>query len=172
MDIDIITYRNKQGELPSYLEQCIQDKIKNGFNVLPITPDEYNDEKPYHAGYLHFKNITMPKLKDSTEGIWICEGDVILNEGVNVLDLPRGNKPIWYGYKKKLSNYIVGNFLLWLPRSSYDLLKTELDKRARLYSDRYWSKLYFKGLVDLHTESIANEITHYSNVKKGIRKGI
>ena len=116
MDIDIITYRNTSGNLPSYLDRCIEDKILKGFNVLPITPDSYNHEKPYHAGYLHFKDITMPKLKASKEGIFICEGDVLLNEGITINDCPKTSKPIWLGYKKKLSKYIVGNFLLWLPR--------------------------------------------------------
>tara|TARA_Y100000004_G_C8870538_1_gene393098 strand:+ start:489 stop:1010 length:522 start_codon:yes stop_codon:yes gene_type:complete len=172
MDIDIITYRNTDGNLPSYLDRCIEDKILKGFNVLPITPDSYNDEKPYHAGYLHFKNITMPKLKASKEGIFICEGDVLLKDGITIDDCPKTSKPIWLGYKKKLSNYIVGNFLLWLPRSSYDMLEEQLNKKKRIYSDRFWSNLYFKGLIDLYPVSLADEITHYSNVAKGIRKGV
>lgn len=172
MSIDIITYENN-GEMPWYVKHCVKDKIKNGFNVLPLTPDSY-DCPPYHAGYKHFRDITMPKLLHiEAKGIFICEGDVLLKKGWNIHNIPQEPFPVWYGYKKILKNYIVGNFLIWIPRSYYHIIKGELDRKNNrlIFSDRFFSQLVAKGILKVYTESIADEITHHSNVINDIRKG-
>ena len=80
-------------------------------------------------------------------------------------------KPTWIGYKKKLSNYIVGNFLLYFPRSSIIELNNRFIKQKRLvYSDRFFTNLYYDGFIDLLDIPKTTEIEHYSNVLKGIRK--
>ncbi len=178
MSIDIITYENENG-LPWYLERCIKDKVQKGFKVLPITPDSY-DCKPCHAGYKHFKEITLPKLRDTYEkGIFICEGDIIINDEYNVDNIPQEDYPVWYGYKKILKQnigerYIVGNFLIWLPKSYYPIIHEEILKKGKrlIYSDRFFTQLVDKGIIKLHHKSIANEISHWSNVINNMRDGI
>jgi hypothetical protein len=172
MSIDIITYIDKYGQFPEYVYRCYNDKVDKGFNVLPLTPDSY-DCKPCHAGYKHFRDITMSKLKETKEkGLFICEGDVIIDDDYNVNNIDTPDYPVWYGYKKKRSTYIIGNFLLWLPKSYYNILQEEIEKKKGnlLYSDRFFTQLVKKDIIKLHSKSIANEIQHYSNVIQDIRK--
>lgn len=172
MSIDIITYRDKEGKLPWYLDKCIENKIEMGFKILELTPDNFTC-RPEHCSYKHFRDICMPKLKQTKEkGIFICEGDVIIFENVNNIEQP--DYPVWYGYKKKLCDYIVGNFLLWLPKNYYNIIQEEIDKKNNrlLYSDRFFTQLVNKNIIKLHDISIANEIKHYSNIIKKIRSGL
>jgi hypothetical protein len=173
MSIDIITYETDDG-LPWYVEHCVKDKKEKGLNVLPLTPDRYS-VPPQHAGYKHFKEITMKKLRDTPgKGIFICEGDVLLNDDVTIHDLHQREVPVWYGYKKITKNYIVGNFLIWIPKNYYNIIQCEIDKKKNrlLYSDRFFSQLVAKGIIKLHHKSLADEIEHHSNVIGKIRKGV
>jgi hypothetical protein len=180
--IDYITYYKKDGKLPNEVSKSIKETKNKGFNILKLTPDRYNvpnDVKAYHAGFKHMKEITIPKILNlrtknpKLKGFFIAEGDLCINKDYNFNKFlnENHNYPIWLGYKKKLSNYIVGNFLLYFPIQYLDKLKEYFDNQKRLvYSDRFFTKLYFDGFIKLKNKSIADEIEHYSSVKKNIRE--
>lgn len=173
--IDILTYINKDKELPSYLNKSLQNTTSLGFYNLQITPDDYTI-KPYHCGFKHLKEITIPKIdkiKDSINGFFIGEGDVLINNDFYFNDFIELDikLPTWLGYKKKLKDYIVGNFLIYIPIDYFDEFKMKLDKQKRLiYSDRFFTKLVFEGWLEVTHRSYASEIEHYSNVLQSIRK--
>ena len=173
--IDVLTYLNKDKELPSYLNKSLQNTTSLGFYNLQITPDDYNI-KPYHCGFKHLKHITIPKIdkiKDSINGFFIGEGDLWINNDFYFNDFIEMNitKPTWLGYKKKLKDYIVGNFLVYIPVTYLLEFKMKLDKQKRLiYSDRFFTKLVFEGWLEVTPKSYATEIEHYSNVLQDIRK--
>ncbi len=175
--VDILTFYNKENELPKYLNESLERTKNKGFYTLDITADDYRI-KPYHCGFKHLKEITIPKIDkiiDDIEGFFIAEGDLYLNEEFNFNNFIEMNitEPTWLGYKKKLSNYIVGNFLIYIPKKYYKEFKKELTNQSRLiYSDRFFTKLYNKGFLKLSNNSYADEIEHYSNVINNIRKGI
>jgi len=175
--IDILTFHNENNELPNYLNESLERTKSKGFDILNITPDNYRI-KPYHCGFKHLKEITIPKIDkiiDDINGFFIAEGDLYLNEDFDFNEFINMNisEPIWLGYKKKLSHYIVGNFLIYIPKQYYNQFKQELNNQSRLiYSDRFFTKLYNKGFLKLSNKSYANEIEHYSNVLMNIRKGI
>jgi len=178
--MDYITYK-KKGKIPSEVNRSIKLTKQKGFHVLRLTPDEYNvpDEvKAYHAGFKHMKEITMKKIKKhvknhpDTKGFFIAEGDLCINKDYDFKTFLKENhkKPIWLGYKKKLSNYIVGNFLLYFPVDYIDPLDRHFTKQKQLiYSDRFFTKLYNIEWLKLKKKSVATEIEHYSNVKQNIR---
>ena len=70
LPIDIITYE----PYPDYLPLCLINKNHLGYDVLPLTPDNYKvwkeKDEPIPEGYIrmghapfkHFKEITLPKL--------------------------------------------------------------------------------------------------------------
>jgi hypothetical protein len=180
--IDYITYK-KNGKLPSEVSKSMKETKKKGFHILPLTPDTYNvpDEiKAYHAGFKHMKEITIPKIiklrndkKTKIKGFFIAEGDLCINEDYDFKTFikDKHNYPVWLGYKKKLSNYIVGNFLLYFPIKYLNELEAFFYNQTRLvFSDRFFTKLYFSGWLDLRDKSVADEIDHYSSVKKNIRE--
>lgn len=182
---DIITYTEKESnKVPPYLEVSIQRNISKGFSILPITPDNFNDIKPFHAGFKHMKEITMPKFMSlyktnpSLKGVFIAEGDLYINEDWN-FDTFRseGYKlPTWLGYKKILSNgsqgkYYCGNFLIYIPRDFIEELNTHFTNQKKyVYSDRFFTKLVECGWLKLNNKSVADEIEHYSNIINKIRK--
>ncbi len=176
--IDYITYE-KDNKIPDYVDESIKNTKHKGFHILNLTPDNYNDIPAYHAGFKHMRDITIPKIKElllkneDIEGFFIAEGDLLINDNYNFNKFLKENhtEPIWLGYKKKLKNYIVGNFLLYFPKSSFSELENEFMKQKRLiYSDRFFTKLFKKGFLKLKEESIATEIVHYSNVINAVRK--
>tara|TARA_R110002110_G_scaffold405838_1_gene625249 strand:- start:32 stop:607 length:576 start_codon:yes stop_codon:yes gene_type:complete len=175
--IDYVTYI-KDGELPESVAPSMKKTKAKGFAILPLTPDSYivpAEIKAYHAGFKHMKEITMPKIqsiRNKIKGFFIAEGDLDIYENFDFKTFEKNipKTPMWLGYKKKLSNYIVGNFLIYFPISSLDALQEHFDKQTRLvYSDRFFSKLYFNGFLKLAPKSVAGELVHYSNVKGGIR---
>ena len=179
--IDIITYK-KNGELPEYLKKSLPRTKKKGFTILKLTPDSYlvpTEIKAFHAGFKHMKEITMPKImklkkeNPNLKGFFIAEGDIWIDENYDFKQFLEedSSQPIWLGYKKKLSNYIVGNFLLYFPTKDIDKLNEYFIEQKRLvFSDRFFSKLYFNGFIKLKEKSVADEIEHYSEVHKAIRK--
>ena len=182
--IDYITYYKKNGKIPNEVIKSIKDTKSKGFHILKLTPDSYKvpqEIKAYHAGFKHMKEITIPKIlklrnkNPHIKGFFIAEGDLCINDDYNFNKFlnKKYNTPIWLGYKKKLTNYIVGNFLLYFPIQYLDKLKKYFDNQKRLvYSDRFFTKLYFDGFIKLNNKSIAYEIEHYSNVKDNIRESI
>ena len=183
--IDYITYwiDKSKRKMPEEVPKSLKLTRKNGFTVLKLTPDNYdvpNEIKPFHAGFKHMRDITIPKMrklfdKDSSlKGFFIAEGDLCLNPDYDLDKFLKENhkKPVWLGYKKKLSNYIVGNFLLYFPRSSFNKLEKYFQEQTRLvYSDRFFTRLtYDEKFIKLAPKSIASEIEHESKVAKGLRK--
>ena len=179
--IDYITYK-KNGKLPDEVPISQVLTKKNGFYILPLTPDEYkvpSEVSAYHAGFKHMKEITMPKIKKYREthpdmkGFFIAEGDLCLNKDYTFEHFIKDNykKPTWLGYKKKLSNYIVGNFLLYFPAKDIDKLDEYFqNKKILVYSDRFFTNLVEDGFIKLRKKSIADEIEHYSSVIKNVRE--
>jgi len=179
--IDYITYVKKDGNLPNEVNKSIKDTINKGFHILKLTPDNYNvpeEVKSYHAGFKHMKEITIPKILNlrkknkNLKGFFIAEGDLCINDDYNFNKFIKENHkyPIWLGYKKKLSNYIVGNFLLYFPIEYLNKLDKYFNDQNRLvFSDRFFTKLYFNKFLKLKKKSVAKEIEHYSNVKGNIR---
>mgnify|MGYP003641239637 CR=1 FL=1 len=172
--IDVLTYL-KEDKLPDEVAISIERSKELGFYSLPITPDTYTI-KPYHCGFKHLKEITIPKIDkiiDDIEGFFIAEGDLYIYYHFTFDKFLEMNltKPTWLGYKKILSNYIVGNFLIYIPKTHYIEFKSKLLNQSRLiYSDRFFTKLVKSGWLKLNTKSLASEIEHYSNVINDIRK--
>lgn len=183
--IDYITYytdfNNKQ--IPKEVPLSLKQTRKNGFYVLPLKPDNYdvpNEMPAFHAGFKHMRDITIPRMRKlfnkdkNLKGFFIAEGDLCLDVDYTFEKFLKENhkKPVWLGYKKKLSDYIVGNFLLYFPRSSFNRLEKYFQKQERLlFSDRFFTKLtYDEGFIKLPQVSVASEIEHESKVMKGIRK--
>ena len=60
--------------------------------------------------------------------------------------------------------------MIYFPIWSLDALQDYFDRQTRLvYSDRFFSKLYFNGFIKLAEKSVAGELVHYSKVKGDIR---
>ena len=125
----------------------------------------------------------MPKMDEymikhpSAKGFFISEGDLCLKKGYTFADFVREygdtQKITWIGYKKILRvkgkiDYIVGNFMIYVPRSQMPMLTEEFAKQKReIYSDRFFTRLVQQGKVVLAPKSIAGEIEHVSAVAKG-----
>jgi len=179
--IDYITYYTDKStkKIPKEVPLSLKQTRKNGFHVLPLKPDNY-DVPAFHAGFKHMMDITIPRMRKlfdkdaSLKGFFIAEGDLCLDIDYTFEQFlkEKHKKPVWLGYKKKLSNYIVGNFLLYFPRSSFDKLEKYFQKQERLvYSDRFFTRLtYDEKFIKLSPVSVAGEIEHESKVMKGIRK--
>jgi len=184
--IDILTFINKDNELPTYLNQSLYNTSSQGFYTLKITPDDY-DIKSYHCGFKHIRDITIPKIekiKDNIKGFFIGEGDLLINKSFYFNDFIEMNitKPTWLGYKKKISvkaqnnktnnaQIIVGNFLIYIPITYLLEFKQKVMAEKRLlFSDRFFTKLVKSGWLDITNKSYATEIEHYSNILKNIRK--
>ena len=171
--VDYITYL-KNGEILDYVNTSMKNTLKKGFVILPLTPDEFTN-KPHHCGFKHIKEITIPKIKSvrsKIKGFFIAEGDLDIYENYDFETFKQNipHKPTWLGYKKKLCNYIVGNFLIYFPIEYFDELELYIKEQKRLvYSDRFFSKLYFEGFLKLNDKSIAGELVHHSNIINDIR---
>ena len=139
--------------------------------------------KVYQAPYKHLRDITMPKMNEymikhpSAKGFFIAEGDHCLKKGYTFDDFLKEygdtQKITWMGYKKILRvkgkiDYIVGNFMIYVPRSQMPMLTEEFEKQKReIYSDRFFTRLVQQGKVVLAPKSIAGEIAHVSAVAGG-----
>ena len=114
--VDIVTYT----PYPEYLYLSLAKTKSLGYNILPLTPDEYKvwkqKSRPVpdgylkmgHAPYKHIKEITYPKmveLSDQYNGFFIMEGDVIIDDNFTP-EFFKSNfdtsVPHWLGYKKIL----------------------------------------------------------------------
>lgn len=172
----------KDDKIPSEVPISMKFAKKQGFHVLKSTPDRYNvpsEVKPYHAGFKHMKEMTIPKIEEEMnknkdfKGFFIAEGDLCLDKDYTFEKFINENhtKPVWLGYKKKLSNYIVGNFFLYFPKSSIlELIDYFEKKQILVYSDRFFTNLVDKKFLKLNQKSVATEIEHYSNVAGDLRK--
>lgn len=164
--LDYIIYK----PLPDYYNEAFTYNKDNGWVCTDLTPDDYDITKMnvYHCPFKHIKEITIPKIekiKNNIKGFFIIEGDVKININYNEFLKLNINKPTWLGYKKKLSDYIVGNFLIYIPIKYFDEFKLKVMAQKRLLlSDRFFTKLVNKGWLELYNKSIAQEIPHYSNV--------
>ena len=189
--IHYVTYvKTKDGKrnLPTEVPVSIADTKKQGFHVLDILADDYKvpDEIPaYHAGFKHMRDIAMPRIVElmkknkNLQGAFIVEGDLCLDADFTFkkfLEM-KLKRPTWLGYKKILKagnsiHYVVGNFMIYIPRCCVEEMKREFCDQTRLvYSDRFFTKLVNKGVLQIDTNrSYASEIEHTSNVKGGIRE--
>jgi len=165
--LDYIIYE----PLPAYFTKSYDHNKKLGYNNLTVTPDSYdiNLIPARHCGFQHIKQITIPKIekiKDSIDGFFIIEGDIIINEDYTYDKFleEKHRKPIWLGYKKKLSNYIVGNFLIFIPIRYFTEFKILISNQKNVYSDRFFTKLVKSNWLKLRDTSVATEIPHTSNV--------
>ena len=173
----LIHIDEKTGKPPDYFNKSLECLRSRGFNILPITPNNFKlgiDLKIIaHSPLTHIKKITIPKIdgiiaaEHDIEGFFIAEGDLLLNDNVDLTTIKflKLKKPTWIAYKKKLSNYIVGNFLIYIPIQHYQEFKNRLNNQKRMvYSDRFFTKLVAEGFMDILDESLGYEIPHYSNV--------
>ena len=173
--IDILTFIDKNKELPEYLNKSLEHTTSLGFYNLKITADDYTI-KAYHCGFKHLKEITIPKIEniqDNIKGFFIGEGDLWINNDFYFTDFLKMDitKPTWLGYKKILKDYIVGNFLIYIPITYLPEFKLDNQKRL-VYSDRFFSKLVAEGWLKISNKTYADEICHFSNVIGRIRKGV
>ena len=166
MDVlDYIIY----APLPKYYHEAYEYNKQKGWVATTLTPDRYNTSviKPGHCPLKHMIEITLPKidkLKDKIHGFFIIEGDVkidITYKEFLALDI---SVPTWLGYKKKQKNYIVGNFLIYIPMTHFEELKEHMKITRLIYSDRFFTKLVDNNWLKLHHKSVAHEISHHSNV--------
>jgi hypothetical protein len=189
--IHYVTYVKGKKDLPVEVPVSVEDTTKQGFHVLDIIADDYKvpEEIPaYHAGFKHMREIAMPRIVElmkknkNLQGAFIVEGDLCLNteftfkKFLEMVMSGKLNKPTWLGYKKILRvngaiSYVVGNFMIYIPRDYIKEMNEEFCAQKRyVYSDRFYTKLVNKGLLQLVPESLASEIEHTSNVKGGIRE--
>ncbi len=158
--------------LPKYFIEAYSHNHNLGWRSTRLTPDKYTI-KPAHCPFKHIKEITIPKInkiKNHIDGFFIIEGDVKIDISYKEFLNLNIEEPTWLGYKKILSNYIVGNFLIYIPIKFFDEFKDLIDKQERnIFSDRFFTKLYFDGWLKLYHKTIAREIPHYSNVLGGFR---
>lgn len=180
--IDIITFFNENNDLPSYLDKSLNRTKNKGFSILPLTPDSYKI-KPSRCGFKHIRDITIPKIEkiiNDIEGFFIAEGDLYIfdNFDFNEFIKMKLTEPTWLGYKKiydfKCSPfpYIIGNYLIYIPRNYFEEFKLLIITEPKLiFSDRFFSKLVFNNWLKVNEKSVAGEIEHYSNVYKKFRKG-
>ena len=187
--IHYVTYvKNKKNKkLPEEVPVSVYDTEKQGFHVLPILADDYavpDEVKAYHAGFKHMRDIAMPRIvylknkNPNLQGAFIVEGDLCLDADFTFKKFlsMKLNKPTWLGYKKILYNkgeidYVVGNFMIYIPRDYIDKMAEWFNEQKQLvYSDRFFTKLVTSGKLQIYTDkSYASEIEHDSNVKGGIR---
>lgn len=160
--------------IPNYFASALIHNQSRGWKNLPITPDSYCLKRVAHCPFEHIKNITIPKIdkiKNNIDGFFIIEGDVKININYNQFLKLNIDEPTWLGYKKKLYDYIVGNFLVYIPIEYYmDFRELVMGQTRKIYSDRFFTKLVDIGFLKLHDTSICEEISHYSNVKAQYRK--
>ena len=168
--------------------------------IIPTIKDLYENTLHKHRlrQFRHLRDVIIPKLKYKLEGFFLMEGDVIIFPKFKEIQkqIKTVNKPIWLGYKKILRakskplgiDYVVGNFLLYFPRSSIPFLIKAVENQKRdIYSDRFFTQMVQRGELLLpreaklqypaksyfgFTKSIADEIAHDSSVKGGVRSGI
>ena len=117
--------------------------------------------------------ITLPKidkLKNKIHGFFIIEGDVKIDITYNEFLELNITEPTWLGYKKKQKDYIVGNFLIYIPMTHFHELKEHMKITRLIYSDRFFTKLVKSNWLSLRDESVATEIPHFSNVLNAWRK--
>lgn len=140
----------------------------------------------YHSPYRHFTEITLPKMEllsaanSNIRGFFVAEGDVCPIDEFDLEFFLRNlpiNVPQWLGYKKIQRSkgeisYVVGNFLLYFPVEFLPVLRREVAaKNGKLvYSDRFFTQLVQKGLLQLSPKSYAGEVEHYSNVAGKLRR--
>ncbi len=180
--IDILTFFNENNELPEYLDKSLERTKEKGFSILPITADSYRI-KPCHCGFKHIRDITIPKIEkiiNDINGFFIAEGDLYIfnNFNFNEFISMELNKPTWLGYNKIYNYnsadypYITGNYLIYIPKNYFAEFKSLINDEPKLiFSDRFFSKLFFIEWLNVINKSIAGEIEHYSNVYKKNRKG-
>jgi hypothetical protein len=180
--IDYVTYYDSSGKLPSEVRKSMKETKEKGFHILRLTPDKYvvpNEVKAYHAGFKHMREITMPKFmklkkkNPNIKGFFIAEGDLCIDEDYDFKKFIKDKfkKPIWMGYKKILSDYIVGNFLIYIPATHLEKFNKYFQDQTRLvYSDRFFTRLVKEGKLELSPKSLASEIEHHSKVKRGVRQ--
>lgn len=159
--------------LPKYFIEACSHNHNLGWRSTRLTPDKYTIN-PAHCPFKHIKEITIPKInkiKNEIDGFFIIEGDVKIDISYKEFLNLNIEEPTWLGYKKILSNYIVGNFLIYIPIKFFNEFKDLIDKQERkIFSDRFFTKLYFDGWLKLYHKTIASEIPHYSNVIGGFRE--
>ena len=92
--VDYLTY-TKEGVLPEYLDKSIQRTISQGYNILPITPDEYHlTYKIGHCSFIHLRDITIPKIekiRDKLTGFFVCEGDLWIKDDFSFDEFKKKN---------------------------------------------------------------------------------
>lgn len=163
--------------LPSYYKEAYNFNKKRGWLSTELTPDAYDlkDIKACHCPFKHIREITIPKIdklikEKDIDGFFLIEGDVKID--INYKEFLNMNikEPTWLGYKKKLSDYIVGNFLIYIPIKFYpEFRELVLNQKRKIYSDRFFTRLYFDNWLKLSDKSVAHEMPHYSNVLEGWR---
>tara|TARA_R110002153_G_scaffold273354_2_gene444070 strand:+ start:536 stop:1090 length:555 start_codon:yes stop_codon:yes gene_type:complete len=164
--LDYIIYE----PLPSYYKEAFTHNKDLGWISTDLTPDSYDIEKinVFHTPFKHIKEITIPKIekiKNNINGFFIIEGDVKININYDEFLKMNITKPTWLGYKKKLKNYIVGNFLIYIPIHFFEEFKLEFTEQKRLiFSDRFFTKLVKKNWLVLSDKSVVEEIPHHSNI--------
>tara|TARA_Y100001938_G_scaffold5555_1_gene6946 strand:- start:2611 stop:3168 length:558 start_codon:yes stop_codon:yes gene_type:complete len=176
--VDYLTY-TKNGVLPDYLQKSINRTKSLGYDILPITPDEYHlDNMIGHCSFIHLRDITLPKIekiRDKLTGFFVCEGDIWIKDDFTFDEFKKKipYKPMWYGYKgQRRPTFIQGAFLLYIPMECFDEFKYKINKCRKMFIDRFYTRLYLEGFIEKYHSTMANEITHYSNVVKKIRQGI
>jgi len=165
--------------LPSYYKEAYNHNKKRGWDATELTPDNYDITtiKAFHCPFKHIREITIPKIdklikQTNINGFLIIEGDVKINIDYQEFLNMNIKEPTWLGYKKKLSDYIVGNFLVYIPIKFYpEFRELVLNQKRKIYSDRFFTRLYFNNWLKLNDKSIAEEIPHHSNVLLQHSKG-
>jgi len=161
--------------LPDYYHEAYEHNRALGWVSTELTPDSYdiNVVKPGHCPLKHIQDYTIPKIekiRNKISGFFVIEGDCKINITYDEFLKMNITVPTWLGYKKKLKNYIVGNFLIYIPIEYLDEFKELMNVKRLVYSDRLFTKLVDCGWLHLHHETVAHEIPHYSNVLGKFRK--
>ena len=169
--IDYIIY----SPLPDYYHEAYNHNALRGWVSTELSPDTYDITKikPGRCPLKHIIEYTIPKIekiKHKISGFFIAEGDVEIDITYDEFLKMNITVPMWLGYKKKLKDYIVGAFLLYIPINYFEEFKMYVNVKRLVYSDRLFTRLVEQGWLHLHHETLAHEIPHFSNVLGKFRK--
>ena len=161
--------------IPEYYYEAYEHNLALGWVSTKLSPDTYNITKirPGHCPLKHIQEYTIPKIekiRNKISGFFIIEGDCKINISYNEFLKMNITVPTWLGYKKKLKDYIVGNFLIYIPINYFEEFKMNVNVKRLIYSDRLFTKLVDSGWLTLHPVSVASELPHFSNVLGKFRK--
>lgn len=174
MKLVVNTYLSNTNELHPYLIESIC-RLRS-MDYKPIVKITYNNSfQVNHICYINFLEV-LRFYKD--EDLLIAEDDLFINKNYEELKILLENKKgiVRCAYqhspksiKGKDGHFYIGTQLTFIAKDYINTLIEIMEKSKPQHLDLYFSKN--KEILIEKIDSIGDEIEHYSNIAKGIRKG-